>query len=90
MKSAAPTQSRLKHLQKKDIQSWQEGKARILKIIDEVLSKLPIMETVAAGGLNKTFADINKKFRCFSSNKKEKCFCINKQWRFNDRCLNCY
>ena len=37
LKSPAPIQSRLKHLQQKGFISWQEGKARTLQIIDEVL-----------------------------------------------------
>ena len=37
LKSPAPIQSRLKHLQQKGFISWQEGKARTLQIVDEVL-----------------------------------------------------
>ena len=36
LKSPAPIQSRLKHLQHKGFISWQEGKARTLQIVDEV------------------------------------------------------
>ena len=39
LKSPAPIQSRLKHLQEKGYISWQEGKARTLKIVDEIPKK---------------------------------------------------
>ena len=51
LKSPAPIQSRLKHLQEKGYISWQEGKARTLKLIDEIVEGVPIMGSVAAGGL---------------------------------------
>ena len=37
LKSPAPIQSRLKHLQEKGYISWQEGKARTMQIVDEVI-----------------------------------------------------
>ena len=52
LKSPAPIQSRLKHLQVRYI-SWQEGKARTMKIVDEI-EGVPII-SVAAGGLIETF-----------------------------------
>ena len=60
LKSPAPIQSRLKHLQKKGFISWQEGKARTLQIVDEVLEGVPILGSVAAGGLIETFSDVNE------------------------------
>ena len=60
LKSPAPIQSRLKHLQQKGFISWQEGKARTLQIVDEVLGGVPIMGSVAAGGLIETYSDINE------------------------------
>ena len=56
LKSPAPIQSRLKHLQEKGYISWQEGKARTLQIIDGI----PIMGSVAAGGLVETFSDVSE------------------------------
>jgi len=38
LKSPAPIQSRLKHLQEKGFISWQEGKARTLKLLSDVSS----------------------------------------------------
>ena len=43
LKSPAPIQSRLKHLQEKGYISWQEGKARTMQIVDEILEGVPIM-----------------------------------------------
>ena len=61
LKSPAPIQSRLKHLQEKGYISWQEGKARTLQIIDSIKSsEIPIMGSVAAGGLIETFSDVNE------------------------------
>tara|TARA_B100000212_G_scaffold322883_1_gene282516 strand:- start:3330 stop:3947 length:618 start_codon:yes stop_codon:yes gene_type:complete len=59
LKSPAPIQSRLKHLQEKGFISWQEGKARTLQIIDEITGGVPILGSVAAGGLIETFSDVN-------------------------------
>ena len=60
LKSPAPIQSRLKHLQEKGYISWQEGKARTMQIIDEVVGAVPIMGSVAAGGLIETYSDVNE------------------------------
>ena len=60
LKSPAPIQSRLKHLQEKGYISWQEGKARTMQIIDEALSGVPIMGSVAAGGLIETYSDVHE------------------------------
>ncbi len=59
LKSPAPIQSRLKHLQEKGYITWQEGKARTLKLVDEILEGIPIMGSVAAGGLIETFSDVS-------------------------------
>ena len=60
LKSPAPIQSRLKHLQEKGFISWQEGKARTLQIVDETEEGVPIMGSVAAGGLVETYADVQE------------------------------
>jgi len=60
LRSPAPIQSRLKHLQEKGYISWQEGKARTLQIVDEITGGVPIMGSVAAGGLIETFSDVNE------------------------------
>ena len=60
LKSPAPIQSRLKHLQEKGYISWQEGKARTMQLIDEMIEGVPIMGSVAAGGLIETYSDVNE------------------------------
>ena len=60
LKSPAPIQSRLKHLQEKGYISWQEGKARTLQIVDEIIDGVPILGSVAAGGLIEAFSDVNE------------------------------
>ena len=60
LKSPAPIQSRLKHLQEKGYISWQEGKARTMQLVDELIDGVPILGTVAAGGLIETYSDINE------------------------------
>ena len=60
LKSPAPIQSRLKHLQEKGWISWQEGKARTLKILEETKNTIPLLGSVAAGGLVETFSDVQE------------------------------
>ena len=54
LKSPAPIQSRLKHLQEKGYISWQEGKARTMQIVDEIIEGVPIMGSIAAGAVSYT------------------------------------
>ena len=60
LKSPAPIQSRLKHLQEKGYISWQEGKARTLNIIDEILEGIPVLGSIAAGGLIEAYDDVQE------------------------------
>ena len=57
LKSPAPIQSRLRHLQEKGFISWQEGMARTLQIADDLIEGVPVMGSVAAGGLIETYSD---------------------------------
>ena len=77
LKSPAPIQSRLKHLQEKGYISWQEGKARTLQIVDEVLDRIPIMGSVAAGGLIETFSDIEDNLDLSEILKKKNVFALS-------------
>ena len=61
LKSPAPIQSRLKHLQDKGYISWQEGKARTLQLVDSFMEGIPIMGSIAAGGLIEAFSDVQEK-----------------------------
>ena len=76
LKSPAPIQSRLKHLQEKGYISWQEGKARTLQIFDEILDGVPIMGSIAAGGLIETFDDIQEKLDISDVFKKKDVFAL--------------
>ena len=76
LKSPAPIQSRLRHLQQKGLISWQEGKARTLQLVDEVLEGVPIMGSVAAGGLIETFSDVNENLDISDVFKKKDVFAL--------------
>ena len=61
LKSPAPIQSRLKHLQDKGYISWQEGRARTLQLIDNLArNNVPILGSVAAGGLVESYSDVTE------------------------------
>ena len=77
LKSPAPIQSRLKHLQEKGYISWQEGKARTMQIVDEILEGVPILGSVAAGGLIETFADIQENLDISDVLKKKDVFALS-------------
>ena len=76
LKSPAPIQSRLKHLQEKGYISWQEGKARTLQIVDEIIEGIPILGSVAAGGLIETFSDVNENLDISDVLKKKDVFAL--------------
>tara|TARA_B100000886_G_scaffold304651_1_gene236015 strand:+ start:373 stop:990 length:618 start_codon:yes stop_codon:yes gene_type:complete len=77
LKSPAPIQSRLKHLQEKGYISWQEGKARTLQIIDEIIDDgVPIMGSVAAGGLIETYSDVQESLDISNVLKKKDVFAL--------------
>ena len=76
LKSPAPIQSRLKHLQEKGYISWQEGKARTMQIVDEIIEGVPIMGSVAAGGLIETYSDIQENLDISEVLKKKNVFAL--------------
>ena len=76
LKSPAPIQSRLKHLQQKGLIKWQEGKARTLQIVEEIFDGVPILGSVAAGGLIETFSDVNEKLDISEIFKKKDVFAL--------------
>jgi len=76
LKSPAPIQSRLKHLQEKGYISWQEGKARTMQVVDEIFEGVPIMGSVAAGGLIETFSDVNENLDISDVLKKKDVFAL--------------
>ena len=76
LKSPAPIQSRLKHLQEKGYISWQEGKARTLQIVEEIIEGIPIMGAIAAGGLVETYSDLNEQLYLTDILKKKDIFAL--------------
>ena len=76
LKSPAPIQSRLKHLQEKGYISWQEGKARTMQIVDEIIEGVPIMGSVAAGGLIETYSDVQENLDISDILKKKNIFAL--------------
>ena len=61
LKSPAPIQSRLKHLQEKGYISWQEGRARTLQLANDLVNQnVPILGSIAAGGLIESYADVSQ------------------------------
>tara|TARA_Y100000589_G_scaffold62406_1_gene53669 strand:- start:6410 stop:7027 length:618 start_codon:yes stop_codon:yes gene_type:complete len=77
LKSPAPIQSRLKHLQDKGYISWQEGKARTLKVVEEICNGIPIMGSIAAGGLIETFNDFSQNLDLSETLSKKNIFALN-------------
>ena len=76
LKSPAPIQSRLKHLQEKGYISWQEGKARTLQVVEEVFGGIPVLGSIAAGGLIETFSDVNESLDISEVLKKKDIFAL--------------
>ena len=61
LKSPAPIQSRLRHLQEKGYISWQEGRARTLQLVNDLVTKnVPVLGSIAAGGLIESYSDVSE------------------------------
>ena len=60
LRSPAPIQSRLRHLQQKGWITWQEGQARTLQLLGNAPTGVPVLGAVAAGGLVETFDDVQE------------------------------
>jgi len=56
LKSPAPIQSRLEHLKNKGYIEWTEGRARTIRVREDVRG-VPILGTIAAGFVNEAFTD---------------------------------
>ena len=63
LRSPAPIQSRLRHLQQKGWITWQEGQARTLQLLAGGAggSGIPVLGAVAAGGLVEPYADLQER-----------------------------
>ena len=62
LRSPAPIQSRLRHLQQKGWITWKEGQARTLQLLGDAaqVTGIPVLGAVAAGGLIETFDDVEE------------------------------
>ena len=77
LKSPAPIQSRLKHLQEKGYISWQEGRARTLQLVEDLTANnIPILGSVAAGGLIESYSEINENLDISGIFKKKGVFAL--------------
>ncbi len=77
LKSPAPIQSRLKHLQEKGYISWQEGKARTLKLAEHLMDReIPVLGSIAAGGLIESYSDISETLDMSDVLKKKGVFAL--------------
>ena len=63
LRSPAPIQSRLRHLQQKGWITWQEGQARTLQLLGggQGGGGIPVLGAVAAGGLIEPFEDVQER-----------------------------
>jgi repressor LexA len=62
LRSPAPIQSRLRHLQQKGWITWQEGQARTLQLLGGGGGVgIPVLGAVAAGGLIEPYDDVQEK-----------------------------
>jgi repressor LexA len=62
LRSPAPVQSRLRHLQQKGWITWQEGQARTLQLLGGGRpAGIPVLGAVAAGGLVEPFDDLDER-----------------------------
>ena len=77
LKSPAPIQSRLKHLQEKGYISWQEGRARTLQLVEDLTANnVPILGSVAAGGLIESYSEIHENLDISDVFKKKGVFAL--------------
>ena len=76
LRSPAPIQSRLRHLQEKGWITWKEGQARTLQLLGEAFSGIPVLGAVAAGGLVETFDDVQETLDLTSVLQKKGIFAL--------------
>jgi repressor LexA len=57
LKSPAPIQSRLEHLRTKGYIGWNEGRARTIRVLHQTKYGVPVLGSIAAGGLIEPYSD---------------------------------
>jgi repressor LexA len=57
LKSPAPIQSRLEHLRTKGYIEWSEGRARTIRVLRQTKYGVPVLGSIAAGGLIEPYSD---------------------------------
>ena len=76
LKSPAPIQSRLERLRSKGYIDWTEGKARTLRILHSPAKGVPVLGSIAAGGLVEPFSDVKEQLDLSSIFQKPNCFAL--------------
>ena len=76
LRSPAPIQSRLRHIQEKGWITWEEGQSRTLQLKDNIPSGIPVLGSIAAGGLVETFDDVQETLDMDSVLKKKGLFAL--------------
>ena len=77
LRSPAPIQSRLRHLQEKGYISWQEGRARTLQLVNDFAStNVPILGSIAAGGLIESYSDVSEELDVSETLQKKGVFAL--------------
>lgn len=76
LKSPAPIQSRLERLRNKGYIDWDEGKARTIRIINPPAQGVPVLGTIAAGGLVEPFDDVREQLDLSGLFKQPNCFAL--------------
>ncbi|KKZ11601.1 MAG: LexA family transcriptional repressor [Candidatus Synechococcus spongiarum SP3] len=76
LRSPAPIQSRLRYLQKKGWIQWKPGRARTLQLNNHPPTGIPVLGTVSAGGLVKTFPDVEDHLDLQTTLKEENVFAL--------------
>ena len=77
LRSPAPIQSRLRHLQEKGYISWQEGRARTLQLVNDLATtNVPILGSIAAGGLIESYSDVSEELNVTETLQKKGVFAL--------------
>jgi repressor LexA len=76
LRSPAPIQSRLEKLRSKGYIDWSEGKARTLRVLRHETRGIPVLGTIAAGGLVEPFADIQERLDLSPIWEHSNCFAL--------------